>query len=302
MSDAEGIHAVHDFDEYADRDLGTGRTMVSEPERGFARLEWFVGIGDDYSPASMRFDHEDPHLLIAGSAGSGVSIVLQSLLMQLMSNNLPEDLEVWMLDPKNQIGHFTNKQHVRRFEAQAPLSEDIYTSAVRVLGDLRNEMERRHYRMRQHQVKNLSAARQAAARSECADLALPYILLVVGDCTSYFAVPPSAHSGNGYETLLTHAFELARKGRAAGIHMVFVTHDPKRDSLPTTIKRNCQRIGLRTGDGLSSRVIIDRFGLESIRQPGCCMISSDDGYTRARAFWLGSDALQSRLDQLPDAA
>ena len=102
--------------------------------------------------------------------------------------------------------------------------------------------------------------------------------------------------------LLAHAFELARKGRAAGVHMVFVTHDPKRDSLPTTIKRNCQRIGLRTGDGLSSRVIIDQFGFGSIRRPGCCMISSDDGYTRAQAFWLGSDALQSRLDQLSDAA
>ena len=294
-----GFHGPCRLSDYAAGTLSDGRALLREPTPGRAVLEWCVGLTAAEEPVWLSFDCEDPHLLIGGSAQAGKSTVVRSMLSQLAGNNTPDDLEVWSLSSSSEHGVHADGWHARRFSPTADATGPAYAVAAALFSDLHDEMERRLdllvrlARQSDAGVANLRDARAAGL------LDLPYIILVVDECSSFFATPPAVlASGVADETpalsvvdqhkvMMHQVQELARKGRAVGIHMVFVYQGMPKNVMPIALKRQCQRIGLRTFDRMSSLGIIDQAGLEQLKAPGLCMVTDPDGgYINTRAFHI----------------
>ena len=298
------------FGDYTGQDLGDGKILLPGATPGQAVTEWCVGLTPTEKPVWLSFEHAEPHLLIGGSNGSGKSTVMHSMLLQMMGNNTPDDLEVWMLAPKHELQIYAGKPHVRRFEDVATATS-AYDVAAKMFADLVAEKDRRLALLRETDAANLRDARKAGA------LDLPYILMVVEECSSFFAPPAVAADPENtdkasmkelieqHRVLMHYVSEMARQGRAAGMHMVFATQAAYKDAFPATLKRNCQRIGLRTMERLSSLMIIDRAGLEKLEAPGLCMVTDPYGgseFINTRAFYIAGDEPDPMAGGLPEAA
>lgn len=288
------------FNEYASRPVVNGAPMLIRPTRGEPRIEWCVGIGSDGSPRVFEWDHEEAHLLIAGSTGSGKSMVVNSMLVQLLINNDPEDVELWLMEPKNELGRYAHKPHTRVFVDQHVAEGSIYHVAARTFEALVAEMERRYALMNQHpkQPQKISEARLIARTEEGAEhLNFRYIIVVVEECASYFRKPGSGDRDHmrDWKAMMGQAIEIAQKSRASGIHMVTATQNPTIDAAPMPIKSNQRRLGLRVNKTDRSMVIIDQPGLEKISKPGRGMMTGPNGgYVGYRAFFLrGSEDVES---------
>lgn len=304
------------FNEYASRPIVNGAPMLIQPTVGEPRIEWCVGIGTDGGPMIFEWDHEEAHVLIAGSTGSGKSMVVNSMLVQLLTNNDPADLELWLMEPKNELGRYATKPHCRVFVDQHVAEGSIYNVAARTFEALCDEMERRYALMNQHpkQPQKISEARLIArTEPDSEHLNFRYIIVVVEECASYFRKPGSGDKDHlrDYKAMMGKVIELAQKARAAGIHLVFCTQNPTADAIQMPIKSNCRRIGLRVNKLDRSMVIIDQPGLEKISKPGRGMMTGPNGgYTGYRAFFLqapdGSDPemtesdLARHLGRIPD--
>ena len=300
------------FSDHAEGTLSDGKALMREPTPGRAVLEWCVGLTAAGEPVRLSFDHEEPHVLIGGSAQAGKSTAVRSMLSQLAGNNTTDDLEVWFLASSHEHQMHADIPHVRRFESVDPVTGttgSAYTVAASLFSDLHDEMERRLELLVRHAdagIANLRDARKAGL------VDLPYIVLAVDECSSFFAPPPPVPASSvadetsklsvadRHKVMMHQVSELARKGRAFGIHMVFVYQGMPKNAMPATLKRHCQRIGIRTFDRMSSLGIIDRTGLERLEAPGLCMVTNPDGgYINTRAFHIddGTDH-----DGLPEAA
>lgn len=277
------------FNDHADTKMPHGYRMLDEPVLGEPRTGWCVGVGVDGSPMWMEWDHEEPHLLIAGASGSGKSMVINSMMVQLLTNNDPSDLEIWLMEPKNELGRYAHKEHVRVFVDLHVAEGSIYHVAAQTFQALVDEMERRYALMNDHpmQPQKLTEARLIAKNDpKSAYMAFRPIIVIVEECTSFFGKPATAEHKDDFNLMMVQVGEIARKARAAGIHMVFATQNPTKDAIPTQIKRNCRRVGLRTSDKMGSMVIIDTPGLDEIQKPGRGLMTGKHGYTGYRAFLL----------------
>lgn len=294
----------------AGHDLGNGLPVLSAAERGSPRLTWCVGIEDTGDPVWAPLDHDEPHVLIAGATGSGKSAVVHSMLLQLMHNSTPDDLELWIMEPKVELQHYEGKAHVRRFEAPARDGRSAHQVSLSVFSDLAAEMDRRLELMAKHP----EAADTRRAREL---LGFPSIVLVVEECSAYLAAPvknPDAASPDEradflrdlrlHQQTVSHVVELARKGRVVGIHMVLVTQDAGPGSLPSSVKVCCRRIGLRTLNAEASRHIVGSSALAELDRLGYCMVSTEPGvFVAVQTFGLGSqDDFAELLGRLPDAS
>ena len=278
------------FNDYLDTPTVNDLPMLSEATPGQPRTAWCVGVGTDGTPMMMEWDHEEPHLLVAGASGSGKSMVINSMMTQLLTNNSADDVEIWLMEPKNELHRYAQKKHVRVFIDSHVAEGSIYAVAAQTFAALVDEMERRYALMHDHpdQPQKITEARLLAQRDpeRYGHLAFRYIFTVVEECTSFFGKPSTSDDNDAYKLMMAKASELARKARAAGIHLIFATQDPKKEAIPTALKRNCRRVGLRTSDRMGSMVIIDQPGLEVISKPGRGLMTGKHGYTGYRAFLL----------------
>ena len=278
--------------------------LLTQPVRGQPNITWHVGMGADRKTRVYTWEDDYPHLLIAGASGSGKSVVANSMLLQLLHNNDPADVEVWLLEPKNELQLFQHAEHVKVFiDANVADSRNIWEVAQKTYAAVAEEMERRYQLMGSHPLKpkKISECRELARVDPAAngELNFPYLFVVMEECTSYFARPPVKEYTDDHNKLKGHTEEIARKGRAAGVHLVFLTQNPVKDAIPTTIKRQCGKIGLRTADKTGSIVIIDAIGLESIRVQGRGIIKSGDSGEGFRSFYIPTDELLEHFNQVP---
>ena len=300
---SDPLDDTYHFD--AARKVEGDRTLIAPAVPGAPQVGWCLGVGVDGDPIVVEWDHEEPHLLIAGASGSGKSMVINSMLSQLMGNNDPADVELWMLEPKNELQRYMHKRHVRVFIDNHVAEGSIYEVAANTFETLVAEMDRRYTLMHEHprQPQKISEAREIAAADPAgsAHLAFRYLFCVVEECTSYFGKPATPDDKAAYVRMNAQIGELARKSRASGIHLVFATQNPTKDAIPTQIKRNCRRIGLRTSDRMGSMVIIDKPGLETIAKPGRGLVSGGNGYIGYRAWFMELDTLSAQMQQVPDS-
>lgn len=196
-----------------------------------------------------------PHLLIAGSTGSGKSVALNCMLVSLLCYKKPQDLKLIIIDPK-QI-EFT------AFEKVAHLLFPVITDskkAVPVLKWLVMTMEDRYEQMASFGVKNIFEYQKLQqSRSELP--AMPFIVLIIDELADLMMT-----SGKDTETLIAR---LAQMARAAGIHMIVATQRPSVDVITGLIKVNFpNRMSFKVTSKVDSRTILDEIGAERLLGKG----------------------------------
>ncbi len=188
-----------------------------------------------------------PHLLVAGSTGSGKSVFINSLIMSLLYRLSPQELRLILVDPK--------MLELSVFDGIPHLITNVITNnhvAFNALAWAVLEMERRYHLMAQTNSKNMESYNSKHRTGK-----LPYIVIVVDELADLML-----SGGERVEIAITR---LAQKARAAGIHLVIATQRPSTDVVTGLIKANIpSRISFKVPSGIDSRTVLDTGGAEDL--------------------------------------
>ena len=211
-----------------------------------------IGLGRDVSgqPVVADLAHM-PHLLIAGTTGSGKSVCIAALTTCLVMNNTPDDLRLVMVDPK--------MVELVRFNGLPHLLGKVETNVERILGVLRwtvAEMDRRYKLLESSRSRNIDTYNRKMRRKKDGQT-LPRIVLMIDELADLMMSAPDQTEHN--------LVRLAQLARATGIHLVVATQRPSTDVVTGLIKANFPaRISFAVASSIDSRVILDGAGAESL--------------------------------------
>jgi S-DNA-T family DNA segregation ATPase FtsK/SpoIIIE len=234
----------------ADRRKGEGGAGGMEGASPLA-----VWLGKDISGHAVWTDlAKMPHLLVAGTTGSGKSGCVNAMLSSILLRATPNEVRMVLVDPKRvELNYYEDIPH---------LLTPVVTNArmaANVLGNLIKEMENRYEVMEQVRTRNIVELNRA--RSASGDAPLPYILCVIDELADLMMVAPTE--------VEDYIIRLAQKSRAVGIHLVLATQRPSVDVITGTIKVNVPaRISFAVSSQHDSRVILDQGGAESLLGQG----------------------------------
>ena len=227
-------------------------------------------VGKDISGKSVVANlAKMPHLLIAGTTGSGKSVMTNTLISSLLYRNAPSDMKLIIVDPK--------QVEMAQYEDIPHLLTPIITSVEKALSAMKwavNEMERRYTLMAEEKVKNIvdynakmanggtvMKADEDGNEQEHNGGKMPYIVVVVDEMADLMMM-----AGKDLEMLIVR---IAQKGRAAGIHLVLATQRPEVKVITGLIKANVPgRIAFAVGSQIDSRIMIDQSGAEKLLGKG----------------------------------
>jgi S-DNA-T family DNA segregation ATPase FtsK/SpoIIIE len=229
-----------------------------------------IALGRDVSGSAIAADLSNmPHLLIAGTTGSGKSVCIVSLVMTLIVNNTPEDLRLVLIDPK--------MVELVRFNGLPHLFGKVETDLDRITGVLRwvtREMDRRYKLFETVSARNLENYNAKTARKKDAEH-LPRVVVMIDELADLMMRAPD-------ETERT-VVRLAQMARATGIHLVVATQRPSTDIVTGLIKANFPaRISFAVASSVDSRVILDGPGAESLLGRGDMLFVSPEAGTAVR--------------------
>ncbi|NHZ71827.1 MAG: DUF87 domain-containing protein [Aquificales bacterium] len=230
-----------------------------------------VALGQGVSGSPMAIDLAKlPHLLIAGTTGSGKSVLINALISCLVFNNPPERLNLIMIDPK--------KVELIRFNGLPHLIGTVEVEADRAIGVLRwltAEMDRRYEMFSEVGARNLNGYNRKIARRKDVKK-LPYLAVFIDELADLMHTYP----GDVERTLC----RLAQMARATGIHLVVATQRPSTDVITGLIKANFPaRLSFAVASGIDSRVILDSTGAEQLLGKGDMLFQSPDAAAPVRA-------------------
>jgi DNA segregation ATPase FtsK/SpoIIIE, S-DNA-T family len=214
-----------------------------------------VWLGKDISGNSIWTDlARMPHLLIAGTTGSGKSGCINTILTSTLLRATPDEVRMILIDPKRiELGYYESIPHLLTPVVSSP------KEAATVLMNVVAEMERRYERLSFVRARSLPEANRAF-RSRGED-PLPYLLVVIDELADLMMVSPQA--------VEDCVIRLAQKSRAVGIHLVLATQRPSVDVITGMIKANVpSRIAFAVSSQTDSRVILDTAGAESLLGQG----------------------------------
>lgn len=195
-----------------------------------------------------------PHLLIAGTTGSGKSVCITAITACLVMNNTPEDLKIAMIDPK--------RVELMRFNGLPHLMGNVETEIDRILGVLRwatSEMDYRYKLLENARARNIDSYNHKMERQNKPKL--PKIVILIDELADLMISAPDQTE---------HAvIRLAQKARAIGIHLILATQRPSTDVVTGLIKANFPtRISFTVASSIDSRVILDTGGAETLLGKG----------------------------------
>ncbi len=242
-----------------------------------------VALGRNVSGAPIAIDlAKMPHLLIAGTTGSGKSVTINAMISCLVFNNTPDKLQLIMIDPK--------KVELIRFNGLPHLIGKVETEADRAVGVLRwltAEMDRRYEMFAKVGARNLNGYNRKIARKKDVKK-LPYLGVFIDELSDLILTYP----GDVERTLC----RLAQMARATGIHLVVATQRPSTDVITGLIKANFPaRISFSVASGTDSRVILDSVGAEHLLGKGDMLFLSPEAGEPARiqGVWLSDPEIES---------
>ena len=195
-----------------------------------------------------------PHILIAGTTGSGKSGCINSILTSILLRTTPDDVRLILIDPKRvELNHYESIPHLLTPVVSSP------KEAAAVLANVVAEMERRYERLSLLRARNLPEANRALRKR--GEDPLPYLLVVIDELADLMMISPQA--------VEDAIIRLAQKSRAVGIHLVLATQRPSVDVITGMIKANVpSRIAFAVSSQTDSRVILDQTGAESLLGQG----------------------------------
>jgi S-DNA-T family DNA segregation ATPase FtsK/SpoIIIE len=214
-----------------------------------------LSLGRDVSGRPVVADLATmPHLLIAGTTGSGKSVCITALTACLVMNNTPDDLKLAMIDPK--------RVELMRFNGLPHLMGSVETDIERILGVLRwatSEMDYRYKLLEKARARNIDSYNHKMARQN--KKKLPKIVILIDELADLMITAPDQTE---------HALvRLAQKARAIGIHLILATQRPSTDVVTGLIKANFPtRISFTVASSVDSRVILDTSGAETLLGKG----------------------------------
>mgnify|MGYP003387057007 CR=1 FL=1 len=229
-----------------------------------------------------------PHLLIAGTTGSGKSVGINSMILSLLYKNSPDNLKLVMIDPKmlefsmyNDIPHLLTPVITKAGDA------------INALANMVGEMERRYTLMSQTKTKNIENYNEKG-KKEGFDT-LPYIVVVIDELADLMMT-----SGKDVEYSIAR---LAQMARASGIHLIVATQRPSVDVVTGLIKANLpSRLSYKVGQKIDSKIILDSMGAESLLGRGDMLFTPPgmSGLVRIHAPWSSEDEIEKVVDFLKD--
>src|SRR5438874_13013403 len=214
-----------------------------------------VWLGKDISGSAVWTDlARMPHLLIAGTTGSGKSGCLNALLTSVLLRATPDEVRMILIDPKRiELSHFESVPHLLTPVVSSP------KEASAVLANCLTEMERRYEQLAAVRARNLPEANRALRKR--GEQQLPYLLVVIDELADLMMISP--------QDVEDAVIRLAQKSRAVGIHLVLATQPPPVDLITGMIKANVpSRIAFAVSSQTDSRVILDQAGAESLLGQG----------------------------------
>lgn len=221
-----------------------------------------VSLGKDIQGKVMvaKID-KMPHLLIAGTTGSGKSACLNSLIISLLYKSSPEDVKIILVDPKRV--EFTAYGGLPHMMISDAITESA--QAINAFKWAREEMERRYKVLQTNRVRNISEYNALNdVKTRVLDK-MPYIVVIVDEFADLM-IGTGTDKKRELENLIS---SIAGKARAAGIHLILATQRPSAEVITGTIKSNLPcRISFAVSNQTNSRIILDKVGAESLLGKG----------------------------------
>ena len=243
------------------------RDVVESPEFSHSPSKLTLAFGKDLIGRIRAGDLASmPHLLIAGSTGTGKSVFINSLLMSMLYKATPDELKMVLIDPKQlELGLYADIPHLfTPVVTDAKVAANVMRNSVR-------EMERRLKLLAARGVRNIEQYNRTFEKGQSLSLfdgteedehkPLPYLVIVIDELADLMMVDT-----NGVEESITR---LAQMARAVGIHLILATQRPSVDVITGLIKANFPaRISFRVASKVDSRTILDANGSESLLGKG----------------------------------
>ena len=245
-----------------------------------------VTLGKDVSGESIftRID-KTPHLLIAGSTGSGKSVCVNTIITSILLKNKPDKVKLIMIDPKMvELSIYDGIPHLLTSVVTDPIK------AADVLHKVVLEMENRYREFARARVRNMEGYNKIAAKdSDYKEL--PYIVVIIDELADLMMV-----SSKEVEESIAR---IAQKARAAGIHMIIATQRPSVDVITGVIKTNIpSRIAFAVSSSVDSRTILDKSGAETLLGKGDMLYLSADSSkpVRIQGAFLSDEEVEKVVD------
>jgi S-DNA-T family DNA segregation ATPase FtsK/SpoIIIE len=214
-----------------------------------------VWLGKDISGTAVWTDlARMPHLLIAGTTGSGKSGCINTILTSILLRSTPDEVRLILVDPKRiELGYYESIPHLLTPVVSSP------KEAAAVLANVCTEMERRYERLSSVRARSLPEFNRSMRQR--GEEQLPYLLVVIDELADLMMISPQA--------VEDAVIRLAQKSRAVGIHLVLATQRPSVDVITGMIKANVpSRVAFAVSSQTDSRVILDQAGAEALLGQG----------------------------------
>ncbi len=225
-----------------------------------------------------------PHLLIAGTTGSGKSVGVNAMILSLLYKNPPDQLKLVMIDPKMvEFSIYADIPHLL-----TPIITDP-KKAIGALQSVAKEMERRYSLMSEYKVKTIDSYNEQAPDNGVE--AFPYLIVVIDELADLMMT-------GGKEAEFPIA-RIAQMGRASGLHLIVATQRPSVDVVTGLIKTNLpSRVSFRVGTKIDSKVILDTDGAQSLLGRGDMLFTppGSNGLVRLHAPFATEDEIKKIVD------
>ncbi|GAA8157139.1 DNA translocase FtsK [Helicobacter pylori] len=225
-----------------------------------------------------------PHLLIAGTTGSGKSVGVNAMILSLLYKNPPDQLKLVMIDPKMvEFSIYADIPHLL-----TPIITDP-KKAIGALQSVAKEMERRYSLMSEYKVKTIDSYNEQAPSNGVE--AFPYLIVVIDELADLMMT-------GGKEAEFPIA-RIAQMGRASGLHLIVATQRPSVDVVTGLIKTNLpSRVSFRVGTKIDSKVILDTDGAQSLLGRGDMLFTPPgaNGLVRLHAPFATEDEIKKIVD------
>lgn len=244
-----------------------------------------IGLSPLNEVMTVDFNGTEPHMLVAGSTGSGKSVSLNSIVMSMMCLYDPNELQFVFIDPKQvEFSMFDGVKHTEKVLLDLNESADYLDVMIA-------EMEQRYSKFRDAFAKNLMEYNELLIQENRHEEILPRMVIVFDEFADFMM--QDKEFAQRIETAIKR---LGQKGRAAGIHMIVCTQSPKAEIISTTIKNNlAARLCLRVTDSVASNVVMDTSGGENLAGKGDYLFKTNKEPVRGKSPYLQPLALRALM-------